>query len=329
MSRSRAPLADVQTATRQVLTSAAVADPPLRPRAWRVLAAVLALTSTWTKLEDTAGHTQIGALAGFDMDNGHHRRNLARDLHDLADRGLIVYLPGSSIPGEKRTPSTVGLPRPPVGTDPQSNGETPGRNRPPVDSTTPGRKRTTTPGRKHDGPPVGTDPPSLHNSEGENHPSIDGRTDGASYEEWKDQVFEKIRDSPKVPAWVITRIADDSESKKNLLRAELSKAFHQGHGHGAVARALAGRGGWEGVTVVSAVMASRLRDWLTNNPTPAAAKEYAPDLSHWFDLIDGTGEGCLIPTCPRWGRWRNRTTGGALCNDHALREMESSKAVVA
>lgn len=147
-----------------MLTAAASASPPLRPRTWRVLAAVLSLTSTWTRLEDHVPHGQIAQAAGLDKPSD--RRAVARELRELADRGLIVYRPGTSRPGEPRTSSVVGLPQPPVDMDPRSGAEdghvpTPGRHRPAV-GTDRRSETATTPGRSGARPPVGTDPPSLH-----------------------------------------------------------------------------------------------------------------------------------------------------------------------
>jgi len=158
VSRRRDPLSDVQAATRGVLIAAATGEPPLRPRTWRVLSAVLAVTATWTKLEDEAPHGQLGNLCGLDKPSD--RRNLSRELRHLAERGLIVYRPGSSVAGRQRTLSVVGLP--PVSPDRESLSTTPGQDRPPVQKDDPRSETHTTPGRNGHGPPVGPDHPSLH-----------------------------------------------------------------------------------------------------------------------------------------------------------------------
>lgn len=85
-----------------VFTRANHASPPLRPRTQRVLMGVVTLTSTWTRLTDRVGHDQLAAACGVT-----DRRALRRELRELADRGLIVYTPGSG-----RTRSVLGLPDP-------------------------------------------------------------------------------------------------------------------------------------------------------------------------------------------------------------------------
>ncbi len=106
--RPRDSYRDVGESTRAVLQAAATAEPPLRPREWRVLSAVLQVTATWSRLQDRVTHEQLAPLCGLDKPTD--RRDLARELRSLATRGLIVYEPGVSLPGERRRPSTVGLP---------------------------------------------------------------------------------------------------------------------------------------------------------------------------------------------------------------------------
>lgn len=146
-SRPRDPLGAVGAAVRNALGAATSADPPLRVREWRVLAAVVQLTGAYTRLEDTVSHHQLGRHAG--LDKPHERRTLARELRSLSSRGLITYTPGTSTPDGGRTTSRIGLP--PADTDPRHE-STPGQDRPPVGTgTDPRSAPAQTPGR--DRPP--------------------------------------------------------------------------------------------------------------------------------------------------------------------------------
>lgn len=96
----RARFADAGEATRSTLSRAAAASPPLNQREWRVLAAVLQLTTTYSKLTDRVWQEQVAAAAG-----GLDRRAVQRALGALHERFLIVWEP-STVKGR---PSTVGV----------------------------------------------------------------------------------------------------------------------------------------------------------------------------------------------------------------------------
>lgn len=98
---SRARFADAGEAARSVLARAAAASPPLTQREWRVLAAVLQVTTTYSKLSDRVWKTQLGEAAG-----GLEDKALQRTLRSLHDRHLIVWRP-SSVKGRPSIVSVV------------------------------------------------------------------------------------------------------------------------------------------------------------------------------------------------------------------------------
>lgn len=87
--RSRDRIVDVAEATRDLLTRAAQASPPLRRLEWRVLASVVVATSTWTRLRDRVYLHKLAETCGM-----LRSRNVGRELISLRDRGLIGYQPG-------------------------------------------------------------------------------------------------------------------------------------------------------------------------------------------------------------------------------------------
>lgn len=98
--RTRARFADAGEAARSVLARAAAASPPLTTREWRVLAAVLQLTTCYSRLSDRVWKRQLAAAAG-DLED----KALQRTLRALNERHLIIWQP-SSVKGQ---PSNVGL----------------------------------------------------------------------------------------------------------------------------------------------------------------------------------------------------------------------------
>lgn len=182
----RDPYKAVGAAMRAAMDAACHAEPPLRPREWRVLAAVVSITASWSRLEDEVSHGQLQVLTGIA-----ERRTLARELRSLAQRGIVMYEPGDSTPGGGRTLSRVGLapgrPIPPVDPDPRSL-LTPGQDghRPPVD-----------PGTR---PPVGTDPPPEYVPEEDLSPHARAlMRAGASVTEAR-EIIEVIEADPEIRA---------------------------------------------------------------------------------------------------------------------------------
>lgn len=106
--RERDGLVTVARATRDVLNRAACSEEPLRPREWRVLAAVIQLTSTWTKLTDSVYVAIVAAAAGFDPDSKDDRKVVGQELRSLSERGLIMYRPARG----RGSRSMVGIPVP-------------------------------------------------------------------------------------------------------------------------------------------------------------------------------------------------------------------------
>jgi hypothetical protein len=100
---------------RETLSRAAAADPPLRPREWRVLVAIVNLTALWGKVESQEAVSQIAAEAGFSHTE-HNVRAVGRIVRDLARRRFISWKPGRGRPPSHGrhaagafVPSRVGL----------------------------------------------------------------------------------------------------------------------------------------------------------------------------------------------------------------------------
>lgn len=169
----------------------------------------------------------------------------------------------------------------------------------------------------------------FHDLSKETPPSMG--TDGSSYDKWKDRVFEDMRAHRNMPSKVLGRLSEDAESKKDLLRAELTKAFQAGHRPRDVAQAVVARGGWETVTVVSSVMAVRLREWLASNPKPG--RDEGPALNSWLEPT--TAQGGVFPTCQgsptctHNALWIERVNRTRLCDQHAKIHVDGCQAVVA
>lgn len=100
---ARASYVEVGAATRALITAATSADPPLGKGEWRVVAAVIHATSTWSRFHDRILLSDLGAIAHLGKDR------LGKNLKSLASRGLIVYEPGRGYRGGG-TASLVGLP---------------------------------------------------------------------------------------------------------------------------------------------------------------------------------------------------------------------------
>jgi hypothetical protein len=76
---------------------------------WRVLAAVVALTASYSKLEDTVYTGIVARMAGFRGPNEDtNARRARRILKKLASLGIIEYEPSRKL----REPSIVRLPKP-------------------------------------------------------------------------------------------------------------------------------------------------------------------------------------------------------------------------
>lgn len=109
-SRFRVPYAVAGAAGRDVLQLAASLSGSDRLNAteWRVLAAVVAHTALFSRLEDKLAHRTIAEWIGLELTAANGRR-VKRALRRLADLGLVSYRPGESTPAVGRRSSTVGL----------------------------------------------------------------------------------------------------------------------------------------------------------------------------------------------------------------------------
>lgn len=105
----RDPYAEVGKALRSTLQDAASADPPLRLWEWRVFAAVIAQTASWSKFEDSLPHAEILKFLEREP-NRDNRREVSKAINTLAERGFIGYVPGYTEPTGAKYPSEVSLP---------------------------------------------------------------------------------------------------------------------------------------------------------------------------------------------------------------------------
>lgn len=85
----RDPLLTVSAAHRHLVHQAAFQDPPLRPVELRLLLAITAFTTGWTRLEDCVTHEQLSQWSRVT-----DRKQLRQGLRSLRERGLIGYTPG-------------------------------------------------------------------------------------------------------------------------------------------------------------------------------------------------------------------------------------------
>lgn len=99
MSMTRDPYADVGAAIRQAHERAAATAQGLTGRDWRVLSAIVALVSSYSRLVDRLTAAQVAEAAGCDARDA--RKSLAR----LRDLGIIVREESRG-----RRPATTGLP---------------------------------------------------------------------------------------------------------------------------------------------------------------------------------------------------------------------------
>ena len=105
--RERIGYVEAAKAARATFARAREAEPALTAREWRMLTAVVDLTALYSRMMDRVSHKQLQKLAGIS-----DSRTVRRLLHKLADRGLIVYVPGRGAPSDRepaRNFSAVGL----------------------------------------------------------------------------------------------------------------------------------------------------------------------------------------------------------------------------
>lgn len=107
--RSRVSYRDAGAATRQALQRAANASPRLNGTDYRTLGAVLALTTTYSKLEAETYLAGISSLACLNVED---RRRVAKSLKVLRGHGIIEYSP--RMHRAKDVWTVVGIPAAPV-----------------------------------------------------------------------------------------------------------------------------------------------------------------------------------------------------------------------
>ena len=266
---ARARFADAGEAARSVLGRAAAASPALTQREWRVLAAVLQLTTSYARLSDRVYKAQLAAAAG-DLED----KALQRSLRSLAERHLITWQPSST----KGRPSTVGVV-------------------PPVRGVEPGPPKLAFGGAEADPPnPVvggagsdppttvvrGVDPGSLRGVGADPPPrKYQGETSSCAAPDAPDEQEEEIRESDLRPAAGVVQAIRERHPVARILmtdlgplRAAIAGALERGC-HGDALAAAMSRKVAEAATVGLLVALARDAD-PSDYPLPSPATSPSP-----------------------------------------------------